>query len=113
MWSRLVRFEDDDQLVQYGEPDISADDDILELLNDGKLYAHSYKGKDIFSLSPSPGPRLHVKTLLGLLEESDVPLLRCIAINYKAPSEFSILSAACSELCRYIDANWTQLLHEA
>ncbi len=90
MWSRLVRFEDDDQLVQYGEPDISADDDILQLLNDRKLYAHSYKGKSIFSLSPSPGPRLRVKALLGLLEQSDVPLLRCIAINYKAPSEFSI-----------------------
>ena len=87
MWPRLIHFIGDDDTAHFGVPDIKEADDLLKLLGDGDLFARSYAGSNIFDLSSTAGPRYHVKILLSLLNSSDVPLIRGIAINYKAPGK--------------------------
>ncbi|KAK2786860.1 hypothetical protein FQN52_007601 [Onygenales sp. PD_12] len=80
-WSRLIRFVDDDGQTRFGEPDITKADQLSELVASGELYAAELLGDDLFSLSTG-GKRLHVKQLLGILQPSDVPIIRCIGLNY-------------------------------
>lgn len=88
-WTRLVRFvaADGDGSVQYGEPIVEGPStDIAKLARDGKLEVHVCSGEDVFSAKTTSEKRL-VKKLLGPLRPEEVPIVRCIGLNYKSHSE--------------------------
>ncbi|KAL2216633.1 fumarylacetoacetate hydrolase [Thermoascus aurantiacus ATCC 26904] len=88
-WSRLIRFVDDEGQTRFGEPDISDVTQLVPLASDGKLYANELVGDDPFSLTAGSN-RLHVKELLGILTPSDVPIIRCVGLNYMKHSGLRI-----------------------
>jgi len=90
-WSRLVRYVplEAGGTVQYGEPILPNEaDDIAELARKGELKVKVCKGSDPLSATPTEQIQT-VKTLLGPLEPKDVPIIRCIGLNYKTHSKFS------------------------
>lgn len=96
-WSRLIRFVDDKGQTRFGEPDISDVTQLVPLVSDGKLYANELVGDDPFSLAAGSN-RLHVKELLGILTPSDVPIIRCVGLNYMKHSGLRIpFQLSCSE----------------
>ncbi|KAK4937748.1 hypothetical protein LTR10_021693 [Elasticomyces elasticus] len=80
-WSRLIRFADDAGRTAFGDPCIDNAEDLVALLNRGELYAIELAGNDAFALS-NTGKRLKVKRLLGVLEQEDVAVFKCIGLNY-------------------------------
>ncbi|KAK4235174.1 fumarylacetoacetate hydrolase [Achaetomium macrosporum] len=80
-WTRLIRFIDDAGKETFGEPEVDSAEQVDELLAQGNLYATEFRG-------PSPvaaltkGSRVCVKELLDLLRPADVPIIRCIGLNY-------------------------------
>ncbi|KAK5682473.1 hypothetical protein LTS10_005601 [Elasticomyces elasticus] len=83
-WSRLVRYiSANDGAEHYGEPIISSDDqDIGELADAGNLSVRICDGNDALSATPT-GREDRVKQLLGPLRSDEVPIIRCIGLNYK------------------------------
>ncbi|CAK7238452.1 hypothetical protein SEUCBS140593_010702 [Sporothrix eucalyptigena] len=81
-WKRLIRFVDDNGVEQFGDPCIDSADELYEQLEAGTLHAVAYSG----STSPTgplvAGERTHVKSLSDLLRPTDVPIIRCIGLNY-------------------------------
>lgn len=87
-WNRLVRFNDAEGRVRYGEPILEQDDaDIAALARDGKLKVKVCEGSGPLSCKLTD-EEAKVEKLLGPLESKDVPLIYCIGLNYKAHSEF-------------------------
>lgn len=87
-WKRLVRYVGPDGLVKYGEPILSNDrDDVSNLYKEGILKVHVCDGTDIWSATPTSKAEV-VKQLLGPLEVKDVPIIRCIGLNYKSHSKY-------------------------
>ncbi|KAJ9647340.1 hypothetical protein H2199_002328 [Coniosporium tulheliwenetii] len=80
-WSRLIRFEDEDGKICFGEPDIQTSEE-LSAPEDGLLYAYELSGSSPFDLSPERGARKKVKSLQGILKPSDVPIIKCVGLNY-------------------------------
>lgn len=80
-WSRLIRFESEGQIF-YGEPEIEKAEDLTKLLNTGSLYAKVFVGNSAFDLSDSTSTRKQVTKLLGVLEPKDVPIIKCVGLNY-------------------------------
>jgi 2-keto-4-pentenoate hydratase/2-oxohepta-3-ene-1,7-dioic acid hydratase in catechol pathway len=70
--------------VYRGEPIITADQDLGKLIEAGeKVQAKEITGDDIFSDSCQVTDNiLDIKTLLGPLTPEDVPLIRCVGLNY-------------------------------
>jgi hypothetical protein len=86
-WDRLVRFNDAEGSIKYGEPILESDDaDIAALARDGKLKVKVYEGSGPLSCKPTD-KEARVEKLLGPLEAKDVPLIYCIGLNYKAHSK--------------------------
>lgn len=86
-WSRLIRYENDQGQIRYGEPVLSDNDiDILKLAKDGTLTAKVCSGHNALSARPTDQIE-NVKTLLGPLTEEEVPYIRCIGLNYKSHSQ--------------------------
>ncbi len=87
-WDRLVRYIPENRAgeIRYGEPILqSPDEDVASLASSGKLQVRILEGPD--PLSAVPTGRIHtVKELLGPLEPKDVPIIRCIGLNYKTHS---------------------------
>lgn len=80
-WSRLIRFADEHGEVSFGEPIIQNATDLTALLAKKELYAMKFQGEDPFELS-GPGEKTQVAKLLGVLNPSDVPIIKCIGLNY-------------------------------
>ncbi|CAI6091639.1 unnamed protein product [Clonostachys chloroleuca] len=80
-WKRLIRFADDNGKEMFGEPCIQSDHELEQLLASGTLHAIEYKGVGPFSLS-TRGEKVHVKALRNILHPSNVPIIRCIGLNY-------------------------------
>lgn len=80
----------DGGVIKYGEP-ILADPkaDIAQLAERGALSVEVLEGSDIFS-AKSTNKKDVVKRLLGPLEPLDVPIVRCIGLNYKTHSKSTI-----------------------
>lgn len=99
-WDRLVRYVPEGSAdVRYGDPILpegSTGMDIAELSSQGKLQVKVLEGADPFSATAS-GRTESVKTLLGPLEPREVPIIRCIGLNYTTHSKFCAL-----DHCRYI-----------
>jgi hypothetical protein len=90
-WDRLVRYVPEGKAteVHYGEPvlpDGSSVEDIGELVDQPKLQVNVFEGSDPFSVVPTDRTET-VKKLLGPLESHNVPIIRCIGLNYKSHSE--------------------------
>jgi 2-keto-4-pentenoate hydratase/2-oxohepta-3-ene-1,7-dioic acid hydratase in catechol pathway len=83
-WDRLVRYVSaSDGTVKYGQPILeSADVDVAALAKEGKLEVHVAEGDN--PLAARPGSQKdQVKSLLGPFRVEDVPIIRCIGLNYK------------------------------
>lgn len=85
-WTRLVRYISSDDSIKYGEPiDIGVDTDIQQLAHDGGLVVNVLEGVGPLSASPT-GRTETVKVLLGPFTPADVPIIRCVGLNYKSHS---------------------------
>ncbi|KAF2188153.1 hypothetical protein K469DRAFT_567098 [Zopfia rhizophila CBS 207.26] len=84
-WTRLVRYValEAEGTVRYGEPILSDEtNDISKLVSSGQLKVKVCEGNDPLAANPTEQIQT-VKTLLGPLEAKDVPIIRCIGLNYK------------------------------
>ncbi|KAK7619187.1 hypothetical protein IWX50DRAFT_673115 [Phyllosticta citricarpa] len=85
-WQRLIRFEATDGRVLYGEPILpSPDFDLGDTTENTKLQAKVLVGEDIYDTTGATklsDEVATVKTLLGPLAQKDVPILRCVGLNY-------------------------------
>lgn len=90
-WQRLIRFEAADGRVLFGEPILPADDfDIGQVTDKYGMAAKIIKGQDIFSESGDTyvsDEVAAIKKLLGPLTMAEVPILRCVGLNYAKHSE--------------------------
>lgn len=86
-WTRLVRFVDDNGSEKFGEPIVDTVDEIFDLIKTQKLYATEYKGQSLITASEK-GDKIRVKELLDLVRPADVPIIRCIGLNYIKHSKF-------------------------
>lgn len=94
-WSYLTRFVDDKGTNAYGDlilPSGRKIEDLEELLKAGELQANILEGRNVFSLSPT-GKTAKVSQVLGPLVPDDVPLVRCIGLNYRTHSESSKIAS--------------------
>jgi 2-keto-4-pentenoate hydratase/2-oxohepta-3-ene-1,7-dioic acid hydratase in catechol pathway len=83
-WDRLVRYVSaSDGNVKYGQPILSSPDvDVAALAKEGKLEVYVAEGDN--PLAARPGSQKdQVKSLLGPFRVEDVPIIRCIGLNYK------------------------------
>jgi 2-keto-4-pentenoate hydratase/2-oxohepta-3-ene-1,7-dioic acid hydratase in catechol pathway len=83
-WDRLVRYVSaSDGTVKYGQPILDSPDvDVAALAGEGKLEVHVAEGEN--PLAARPGSQKdQVKSLLGPFRVKDVPIIRCIGLNYK------------------------------
>lgn len=80
-WQRLIRFEDDSGVVRFGEPSLSDAGEINTLIKNGSLKATGLDGSGPFDLQPT-GAIHKVHKLLATLGPEDVPIVKCIGLNY-------------------------------
>lgn len=87
-WKRLIKYIPVDGSVErYGEP-ILGETELLyidELVKGGKLRVRVFEGTEIFDLSDT-GREEVVSRLCGIFAPQDVPIIRCIGLNYKSHS---------------------------
>merc|ERR1711964_808510 len=118
-WTRLVRYVpvEAEGTVQYGEPILSdGKDDISKLAESGQLRVRVCEGNNPFEANPTEQVQT-VKTLLGPLETKDVPIIRCIGLNYKTHSTLTEeISSICYHPNNHADSspcpsprNWTAI----
>jgi len=88
-WSRLVRYRNSEGSISYGEPILSRDsnEDIASQAYAGRLRVHICTGHNALEASPTESVE-EVKELLGPLTPAEVPIIRCIGLNYKTHSEW-------------------------
>jgi len=88
-WKRLIRYVSaKDGSIKYGEPIVSSDDskpDIDALAQKGGLKVKVLGGDNPLLAKPT-GEEDEVKQLLGPLTPKDVPIVRCVGLNYKTHS---------------------------
>ena len=93
-WERLIRFIATDGRLLRGEPILPTPDfDIGDTTADTKLQARVLSGTDIYDttgLTKVTDEIVTVKELLGPLEQRDVPILRCVGLNYAKHSKIDI-----------------------
>lgn len=87
-WNRLIRYVSaKDGSIKYGEPIVSDDKpDIDALAQKGGLKVRVLQGETPILAKPT-GEEDEVKTLLGPLEPKDVPIVRCVGLNYRTHSK--------------------------
>lgn len=88
-WNRLIRYVSaKDGSIRYGEPISDVKADIDQLVSEGRLEVQVLDGDTYLTLTHS-GEKDQVKELLGPLTWRDVPILRCVGINYTTHSTFA------------------------
>ncbi|KAK4447158.1 hypothetical protein QBC34DRAFT_467650 [Podospora aff. communis PSN243] len=81
-FARLIRFRDEDGSVRFGEPILeNAGETLEDAALQGTLEATVFDGTDIATLTPT-STVAKVKELLPLLNPADVPIVKCIGLNY-------------------------------
>jgi hypothetical protein len=80
-WQRLIKFKDPQGEVHYGEPIIKDADELAEKLASKTLEAKVLQGDSLPDLQPT-GDTSAVAELLGPLTPEDVPIVKCIGLNY-------------------------------
>ena len=91
VWERLIRFVATDGRTLYGEPILpSPDFDLGNTTAETKLNANVIEGTDIYDTTGATKVTTEVvvvKKLLGPLTQDDVPILRCVGLNYAKHSK--------------------------
>ncbi|KAB5516904.1 hypothetical protein GE09DRAFT_1231043 [Coniochaeta sp. 2T2.1] len=85
-WKRLIRFVATDGRILRGEPILpTADFDVGTVTESSGLQAKVIAGEDIYDTTGKTrltDEVVTVKKLLGPLTRKDVPILRCVGLNY-------------------------------
>ncbi|OAP63481.1 hypothetical protein AYL99_02708 [Fonsecaea erecta] len=85
-WTRLIRFVATDGRVLRGEPILPSEDfDLGNVTESDQLKAKVIEGDDIFDTTGKTKVTdevVTVKKLLGPLAREEVPILRCVGLNY-------------------------------
>lgn len=93
-WERLIRFVATDGRTLLGEPVMpSADFDIGDTTEGTHLQAKVIRGSDIYDTTGETKVTDEVVTvsrLLGPLAPQDVPILRCVGLNYLTHSKYQV-----------------------
>lgn len=91
VWQRLIRFVATDGRVLRGEPILpSPNFDIGSTTEETKLKAKIIVGDDIYDTTGETRVTEEVATvkkLLGPLAQNEVPILRCVGLNYAKHSQ--------------------------
>ncbi|KAM0548818.1 hypothetical protein ACHAPJ_009674 [Fusarium lateritium] len=80
-WSRLIRFVDEKGQLRLGDAVADSAQELTSLLEAGSLTANELIGTDLFD-AKSTGKVYLVKNLLGPITPQDVPIVRCVGLNY-------------------------------
>jgi hypothetical protein len=95
-WKRLVRYVSaQDGSIKYGEPIVPPNEkypDIDALAQYNSLRVRVLAGDSFISAKPT-GEEDEVKQLLGPLTPKDVPIVRCVGLNYRTHSKFAYRSS--------------------
>ena len=91
-WERLIRFVATDGRILRGQPILpSPNYDLGNHKEEDGLKANVIVGKDIFNtdgVTKVTDEVITVKQILGPLAAEDVPILRCIGLNYAGHSKW-------------------------
>ena len=99
-WQRLIRFVATDGRILHGEPILpSPEFDIGKVTEKDALKAKVIEGADLYDTTGATkvtSEVVTVKRLLGPLTPADVPIIRCVGLNYAKHSMylFSVFSNA-------------------
>ena len=92
-WQRLIRFVATDGRILRGEPILpSPSFDLGDTTEETGLKARVIVGDDIYNETGATRVTdevVTVKTLLGPLASTDVPIIRCVGLNYATHSRFT------------------------
>lgn len=90
-WKRLIRFIATDGRTLRGEPILPTPDTDLGFITEAdQLQARVIEGTDIYDttgVTRVTDEVVTVKTMLGPLAAADVPILRCVGLNYAKHSK--------------------------
>ena len=90
-WKRLIRFESTDGKIYRGEPVLPSEDFDLGFADEmSGLKAKVIQGDDMYDTTGKTKVTdtvVEVKKLLGPLAQDDVPILRCVGLNYAKHSQ--------------------------
>lgn len=85
-WNRLIRFVATDGRILRGEPILpSPDFDLGSVTAKTNLKARVISGNDLYDttgITKVSDEIATVKELLGPLAQADVPIVRCVGLNY-------------------------------
>lgn len=85
-WQRLIRFESSDGRILRGDPILPSEDyDLGKLTPSTTLTAKVITGTDIYDTTGTTvvtDEIVSVKRILGPLEPREVPIFRCVGLNY-------------------------------
>jgi hypothetical protein len=89
VWTRLIRFVAADGKTYNGEPIVAAAEVTVDkLLENGTLEAKVITG-DVFSSEAAVTDQVvKVTQLLAPLTKEQIPIIKCVGLNYKAHSKF-------------------------
>lgn len=86
-WSRLIRFVDKTGREKFGDACVADDKELAIRLASNDLWATELQGSSV--VGPfTMGEKVLVKSLKPTLSPSEVPIIRCIGLNYMKHSEF-------------------------
>lgn len=93
-WKRLIRFIATDGRTLRGEPILPSPDTDLGFITEADhLQARVIEGSDVYDTTGATRVTdeiVTVKTMLGPLAQADVPILRCVGLNYAKHSKIFI-----------------------
>lgn len=99
-WQRLIHFLDEHGAERYGEPCIGDAEELYALLGREELFANVWTGTGPFDLHAA-GEKCKVNRLLPVLERHDVPIVKCIGLNYAKHSTTCFYTANCTRTDHY------------
>lgn len=84
-----MKFLDEDDHLRLGDALVDSAEDFANLLQAEKLTARELIGEDLFSARPTDRV-LRVRKLLGPLSPENIPIIRCVGLNYAKHSTFRL-----------------------
>lgn len=116
-WQRLIRFVSTDGRILRGEPIFpSPDFDVGITTEETQLKARVIQGDDIYDETGTTRVTdevVTVKTLLGPLAPTDVPILRCVGLNYATHSTSTPAGSWNMLFSEVIDTSNSPIVREA